>query len=311
MRLGMVGSGNIAFRHLAALREAEEVEVVAHLSRTPARAEAAAAAFGGTGYDSLAAFLRGGRPDAVIVTVPPDQHGALELELIEAGVPFLVEKPLGIDRTPEAIAERLAGTTLVTAAGYNWRALDTLDAVRRQLAATPPRMVLGRFHVGTPSAPWWRHEAQSGGQMLEQACHLVDLARHLCGTGELLAAAGHHGALPGFEDGDVAGTSAALFRFGGLPGVVTAAAVLPHGPGAELRLICEGCEIAVTLSGIEIAGNGETRRIEARANTYAVQNRAFLDAVRSHAPEAVLCTYADALATHRLCLEAAGRIRQR
>jgi len=239
------------------------------------------------------------------------QHGPIELALAEAGIPFLVEKPIGLDDAiPDRIADTLSRRNLVAAVGYNWRALDTLAAVRRQIEQTPIRMVIGRFHIGTPLTPWWRFEAHSGGQMLEQACHLIDLSRYLAGAGQLLAAAGTRGALPGVPDGDVAGTSAALFLFGGVPGVITAACVLPNGPGAELRLICEGCEIAIGLAGVTIVRGRESSHTASGTSSYALQDRAFFDAVRRNRPDVVLCPYDDALATHRLALAAARQIRQ-
>jgi len=312
VRLGIVGTGYFAGYHLGLLAETDpDTEVVAHLARSEAKAADAASRFGGKPYTSIADFIGDGKPDAVIVTVPPARHGEIEHALIEAGIPFLVEKPIGLDdAVPTSIVQAIARKGLVAAVGYNWRALDTLPAVRAQLEATPLRMVLGRFHGGTPGAPWWRFEAQSGGQMVEQACHVIDLARHIAGDGELLAAAGSFGPLPGFADGDVAGASAALFRLGGVPAVVTATAVLPSGPGPELRLICEGCEIAITLSGVDIIKGTERSRIETATNCYVNQNRAFFAAVRSGDAAAVTCTYDDALITHRLTLEVAAQVRR-
>ncbi|MBN9306742.1 MULTISPECIES: Gfo/Idh/MocA family oxidoreductase [unclassified Devosia] len=312
MRLGIIGAGLIAARHIAALAEADpDVYPVAFLSRSVEKAAQAARSFGGEAFDTVQAFIRQGRPDAVIVTVPPSQHGPIELALAEAGIPFLVEKPIGLDDAiPDRIADTLSRRNLVAAVGYNWRALDTLAAVRRQIEQTPIRMVIGRFHIGTPLTPWWRFEAHSGGQMLEQACHLIDLSRYLAGAGQLLAAAGTRGALPGVPDGDVAGTSAALFLFGGVPGVITAACVLPNGPGAELRLICEGCEIAIGLAGVTIVRGRESSHTASGTSSYALQDRAFFDAVRRNRPDVVLCPYDDALATHRLALAAARQIRQ-
>ena len=311
MRLGVVGAGGIAARHLVALAQdgGGGVEVSAHLARGPERAAAAAARFGGAAFSDIDAFIAEGRPEAVLVTVPPAEHGAVERALIAAGVPFLVEKPIGLDaETPEAIARGIEAGGLVAAVGYNWRALETLERVRWLLAETPAQMVLGRFHGGTPATPWWRFAAESGGQMLEQACHMVDLARHLVGEGEVLGGAGGFAALPEFADGDVAGSSAALLRFGGVPGVVTATCLLPGGPGPELRLICAGREIAITLAGVTITARGQSSVLESRASSYARQDRRFLEAVRSGKRDDVFCTYADALATHRLCLDIAKAI---
>ncbi|KFL27034.1 hypothetical protein JP75_25405, partial [Devosia riboflavina] len=83
MRLGIIGTGNIARRHLALLAETDgDVAVVAHLSRHADRAAEAASRYGGTPHTSLDEFITQGRPDAVIVTVPPDQHGEIEHALI-------------------------------------------------------------------------------------------------------------------------------------------------------------------------------------------------------------------------------------
>ncbi len=313
MRLGLIGTGAIAARHLNCIGEAsDEIEVVAHLSRTFTRSELASQRFGGKPYGEIDKFISEGRPDAVIVTVPPSQHGMIEHTLIDAGIPFLVEKPIGLALdVPETIAHSIAAKGLVTAVGYNWRSIDCLNLVKQQLALTPPRMMIGHFHIGTPQAPWWRFEAESGGQMVEQACHLIDLARHLVGDGEFLAATGHKGPLPGFDDGDIASASAALFRFGDRPCVVTATCVLPHGSGAELHLICDGCEMKISLQGLSIIRNGVEERITCRTNSYAAQNKRFFDAVQSDSPADVFCTYADALVTHRLSIAAGTAIRDR
>ena len=39
----------------------------------------------------------------------------------------------------------------------------------------------GQFHCNALHAEWWRERAKSGGQMVEQLIHIVDLARHQLG----------------------------------------------------------------------------------------------------------------------------------
>jgi len=306
MRIGFIGAGTMAGRHLASLAHTgERIEVVGHVSRNPDRAKAAAEAFGGTALNDPHALLAL-RPDAVFVTVPPDGHGTIELDLIAAGIPFLVEKPIGLgSETPRRIAQAIDQSGLVVAVGYNWRALTGLDTVRSILAAEPARLALGQFHVGIPPAPWWRRHSQSGGQLVEQACHLIDLARNLLGEGRLIAATGNFDAMPGYPDADIAGASAALFSFGRAPVTITATCLLPGGPGAHLRIIAPGREIVITLAGIEIIEAGQSRRLPGGETSYVRQTRAFLAAVRSGQPSGVCCTYADALKTHALCLAAA------
>jgi myo-inositol 2-dehydrogenase/D-chiro-inositol 1-dehydrogenase len=312
MRIALVGAGAIASRHLNSLAQTDVTfEVVGHLSRSLTSAQKAARDFGGQAFSSIEELLQAGRPDAVIVTVPPHQHGDIEAALIDAGTPFLVEKPIGLDLAgPVAIGKAIEAKNLVAAVGYNWRALDVLSRVKDQLAKTPARMVMARFHIGTPTAPWWRFEASSGGQMVEQACHMIDLARHLVGEGSFVGASGTRANLPGFSDGDVAGASAALFQFGGVPAVVTATCILPDGTGAEFRLICEDCEIVITLEGVMIQKGRDIERYVVQASSYTLQNQCFFNAVRRGDPSLVTCSYADALVSHQLSLEAGQAIRK-
>ena len=303
MRIGVIGTGSIAARHLLALGSLPEARVVAHLATSPEKAEAAAARHGGAGFADLDAFVRRGRPDAVIVTVPPARHGAIEERLIADGIPFLVEKPLSADPDlAERIAERLHGHGLVVAVGYHWRALDHLKEARTALAGRAIRMVLGEFHVGTPAAAWWRRRADSGGQFVEQACHLVDLARVLAGEATVAAALGQHFDRPAFADADIAGAGAALLHYDtGAVGVFTATSILPKAASIGLRLVCEGMQVAIALSGATIEDAGGARVVPVGENPYAIQDRTFLDAVAAGDASAVFCTYGDALLTHRTC----------
>jgi myo-inositol 2-dehydrogenase / D-chiro-inositol 1-dehydrogenase len=191
VRVGIVGTGGVASRHLGVLAPLSGVDIVGHVSADAHRADAQAAQWGGHGYAALEQMLDVERPDAVWLCVTPDRHGPPENLLIERGTPFFVEKPLAVDLAPAAaIAERIQHAPLVVAVGYKFRALDTLARVRELLAETPPRMAIGAWHGAMPSPPWWRHQAAGGGQMVEQATHLVDLARLLLGSGTLIGATG-------------------------------------------------------------------------------------------------------------------------
>jgi predicted dehydrogenase len=309
MRIGLIGTGKIAARHVTSL--AETGHVLLHVGTTPEKGAAAAARHGGTGYDDLDAFLREGKPDAVIVTVPPARHGAIERRLIADRVPFLVEKPLSADAaTAEIIAGDIEGRGLVVAVGYNWRGLDGLDAARAALATSAARMVIGEFHVGLPASPWWRRRAESGGQFVEQACHVVDIARYLVGEAEVEAALGAGAARQDAAGSDVATASAALVRFrSGAVGIFSASNLASEPKSVGMRIVCEGRHITIGLTGITIWADEAMTTHAARAEaSFRTQNLAFLRAVESSDPSAVLCTYADALATHRLCQAIAARV---
>lgn len=313
VRVAMIGAGGIARRHLEALTQ-EGIEVVAHVARTARSAEAAAARWGGRPYTSAPEMLRAEAPDAAWITVPPAEHGEIELSLVAAGVPFFVEKPLAADReTPERIAREVERAGLVTGVGYQWRAMDTVAEVREVLRRNPPQLVLGAWHGLLPAPAWWRSQAQSGGQMVEQVTHLLDLARSLVGEARVLHAASRHAPRADAPGIDVASASVATLLFeSGAIGSFTATSLLPTTTDVHLQLVCEGTLIIVTRAGVTLERGAE--RLERRLGNdpFRAEARAFLEAVRRGDPAGVFSSYADALRTHRLAmdvLEAAERDR--
>ena len=303
LRVAMIGAGGFAVRHLELLARERGVHVTGHVARTPGSAEAQAARFGGRAYADVHALLDAERIDAAWLCLPPGAHGAIEEALVAAGVPFFVEKPLSADAdTAERIAEAVAARGLVTAVGYHWRAFETIPEVRARLAAGPPvRLVSAAWHSSTPAPAWWRHEAESGGQMVEQATHLLDLALHLLGDAEVLHAAEARAPRDAYPDADVAEASSATLRFaGGALGVVSATCVLGGSDRVELRLHREGELIVLTQAGVVFDTGAERRERRHRADPVLAEDRAFLAAVRAGDPTLVVCSYAEALRTHRL-----------
>jgi myo-inositol 2-dehydrogenase / D-chiro-inositol 1-dehydrogenase len=303
MKIAFVGTGSIAQRHLAVLTTLPDIEVVGHTSTTPAHVEAAAARWGGRGYADVDALLANESVDAVWVTVPPAEHGSIEYRLLEKGIPFLVEKPLSADRqTAEDIARAVQQHDGIVAVGYNWRALDTLPAVREHLAHNPARMVQGAWHSSTPATAWWTKQDASGGQMVEQATHLIDLARSLVGEAEVAGGLATRHDRSAYPDADIDSVSAALLKFTAGPvGVFSATCLLAGSTDVRLQLICEGLSITITLAQVTYDYGHERHEFKTRVSSYLNQNRAFIEAVRQQDPSLVYCTYADALKTHRLC----------
>lgn len=308
MRVGIVGTGGVADRHLGVLSQIEDVEVVGHVSRSPSRARAQADRWGGGAYAEVEAMLDGARPQAVWLCVTPDRHGADERRLLERRVPFFVEKPLAADLAmAEALAaeiERASG--LVVAVGYKFRALDTLPRVRSLLAERRPRMVLAAWHDALPPPTWWRHAEQSGGQVVEQATHLLDLARTLVGEATVLSGLGRRWPRSDAPDSDVEDVSAALLEFstpdGPVPGTLTATCLLHGRQAIHLQLVCEGRVLTLGERSLLVETGRQAQEFATGADPFLVEDQVFLDAVRDERPEGVLCEYADALETHRLAV---------
>jgi myo-inositol 2-dehydrogenase/D-chiro-inositol 1-dehydrogenase len=309
LRLGLIGTGWITERHLPILARLGRTDLVGVVSASPERATNVAATWGGAGYTDLARMLDKQAPDIAFVCLPPDRSPAACAELVRRGIPFLTEKPLGaVAADPERIAAALAATRLVTAVGYQCRGLDFMPELQARLAARPAHLLLARYTGSIPGSSWWRHVAESGGQVVEQATHLYDLARLLLGEGEVLAAASSRHPRDAYPDADVDDVATAIVRFSSgtlasftssslLPSAVVEFDLVSEGLRSTIRLVDRAARSQWTLTLEDEAGS--TVR-EPRRDPMEVQDEAFLDAVRDGDPGRVLSSYADALRTDRL-----------
>jgi len=248
--------------------------------------------------------------DAVYVCVPPFAHGVIEGDIVERGLPFFVEKPLSADlTTAQSIADKVANARIITGVGYHWRYLDTVEEALVLLADTPAQLVAAYWLDATPPPAWWWRQAQSGGQIVEQVTHLLDLARYLAGPVVSVAGfAGHlqRGEFPGL---DVATASSASLRFAsGAVGSLVSTCLLRWTHQIALHVFADGLALELTDHDIMVdRGQGRPVR-QATRDPVWLEDRDFINAVKGDA-NCVRCSYQDALATHELALSVAEALR--
>ncbi len=307
VRVGLVGAGAVGARHGRTLAGFADVELVGICDPMAATCTALCDELGVPAVDDLGALLRAG-VDAVWLCVPPFAHGELELALVAAGVPFFVEKPLAADLAVAArVAAAVAAAGLPTATGYHWRHLDTVEHARSALADGPVRLVDARWWGSTPPPAWWSREPLSGGQVVEQATHVLDLVRVL--AGEVAEVVG--GAAPSSVEGrDVADATAAVLRLeSGAVGTVSTSCVLTALTEAGLDVVAEGVSVQLTETWLRLrTGDGEMRAEPAVDGRRAV-DRAFVDVLSGGAPAPGLVDVGEALRTHRLACAVAEATR--
>ncbi|MGC4846486.1 Gfo/Idh/MocA family protein [Micromonospora sp. DT15] len=308
-RVGLVGAGGVAQRHARVLAEFDDVELVGVTDVAPETASALAAQHGGRAFADVAALLDADL-DAVYVCVPPFAHGPAEEAVIEAGVPMFVEKPVAVDlSTAERIADLVARRGLRTAVGHHWRYLSVLDQARDLLADRPVRMVSGAWLDKVPPVAWWSRRDRSGGPVVEQAAHVLDLIRVLAGEVTEVTAYGN-GTPPPVDGADIDSVTTAALRFAdGAVGTLSAACVLGWKHRAGLEILADGLAIAITEEGLSIRDADGERHVPADPEAARVAvDRAFVDAVRGIGDD-VRVPYAEALATQRLALAVADSAR--
>ncbi len=300
-RIGLVGAGGVAQRHASVLGSFADVELVGVADPRAQAAAALARTAGCRPFADLPELLAAAEPDAVYVCVPPFAHGQPERELVHRMIPFFVEKPLAAGlEVAEELGAAIAAAGLVTATGYHWRYLDGVERARELLAATPARLAVGAWLDKVPPVPWWTRRERSGGQVVEQATHLLDVMLDLIGDVEHVHAMGARTDRPAFPEADVDDVTAATLRFaGGAVGSLAATALLPAKARAGVELVADGLRLELTETTLTVQDAAGQEVHEDSGEAKVRVDRAFVDAVRGVGDD-VRAPYATALRTHRV-----------
>jgi predicted dehydrogenase len=193
-RVAIVGTGNIARYHMAALRSlAGEAEVVAAADVEP-RSLAAFCTEHGLRWrcGSLAELLREARPDLVHLCTPPALHCEQALACLRAGVSVLSEKPPALSL---AELHKIAATQ-GKGGGGPWFATvfqHRFGSGAGRLRALASAGVLGRPLLAVCHTTWFRDQAyfdvpwrgrwesEGGGPTMGHGIHQLDLMLSVLG----------------------------------------------------------------------------------------------------------------------------------
>lgn len=310
LQIGIIGTGGIAKAHLEGLVKMDGVKIAGFCDVVLERAAAAAEKHGGKSYESAAMMLDDLQLDAVWICLPPFAHGDAERQALSHRIPFFVEKPVGLDAgVCREIAAEVEKTGLLTGVGYMNRYRRSVQRGRECLREDPPVLGYGGWIGGSPRGDsWWTTKSQSGGQLVEQTTHTVDLARYLCGDAEEVfahATREFNKDIPGY---DIEDASMVNIRFkAGAVVTLMSSCACQAGGGVFLNVLGKttclkytGWEHSLTIE----RPNQEPEKIAGEADIFAVEDAGFLEAVRTRNHAGVLCSYPDGWKTAELALAA-------
>jgi predicted dehydrogenase len=188
LRVGILGAGGIGARHAgAAAAQADQMQVVAVCGRDPEKTQGFVQAHApkAKAFTDLRAMLDDAALDLLVVALPPFAHnGQVELAA-RRGVNLLVEKPIALtDAAALQMVETVEASGVTAAVGFMYRfgeAVQRWQDLSRSGETGPVGLFTGNYHCNALHNGWWPDRARSGGQMVEQLIHLVDLARVFMG----------------------------------------------------------------------------------------------------------------------------------
>ena len=189
LRAGLLGCGGIANRHAQAiLGLKEDVELVACCDIDPGRAAAFSQQYtGGTAqvFTDHHAMYASAKLDLVVICLPPFAHSDEVEAAAQYGIHVFIEKPIALSSERAwRMVEAAEKAGIKTQVGFMFRFGAAIERLKELIASDeigPVGLMSARYFCNALHAPWWRDRNKSGGQLVEQVIHMVDLMRYIMG----------------------------------------------------------------------------------------------------------------------------------
>jgi predicted dehydrogenase len=201
---------------------------------------------------------------------------------------------------------------LITAAAYMNRYRQGVREAKKYFADDPAVLALGGWIGGCPPAEgtthWFFDKKRSGGQLLEQTTHTVDLVRFFCGEAVEVGAFGTQAfnqGIPGYDTDDA---SVACVKFAN-GAVATLMSALASNASGGVFLTVHAKNVTAKFDGWNhdltlLAAGQEPKQIAGEANIFEIECRAFVDAVKSGDPSTIMSSYPDGVKSAQISIAA-------
>ena len=194
LKVAMLGMGGISGAHRSAWKQFEDAKVIACCDIRPEKADAAAEDLGCKAYYHYEDMAANEQYDILDICLPTYLHAEYAIKALNAGKHVLCEKPMAINPTQCRMmidAAKANGKKLMIAQCLRfWPAYEQLKKLVD--SGEWGKVVSAMFFRGgaTPIwsyQDWLRKKEKSGGCLLDQHIHDVDMINWLFGTPEYVS----------------------------------------------------------------------------------------------------------------------------
>ena len=256
LRTAILGSGGFAHRHARTLQLLnDDFKMVAFCNRTIDKATAFSEQYtNGTApvFADHHQMFKQVPLDVVVICLPPYAHSD-EVEIAaKLGIHVFIEKPIAL--TSEQgwqMVNAAESAGIVTQVGFMFRFGEAIEHLKRLIdsgEAGPVGLMSARYFCNALHAPWWRNRDLSGGQLVEQVIHMVDLMRFLMGDAITVYSRQQNIFHREIEDYTVEDVSATIFGFskGGVGVIYATNGAIPNRWINDYRVVSKNLTVEFT-----------------------------------------------------------------
>ncbi len=307
VKIGFIGVGGMAEHHIHTLQKVAHATVTAVYDLNQSRSKEMAGKCGAVSYESSDSLMASGNVDALFICTPPFARDNIEETAAGKGIHILSEKPVGLDMKQSLQKEKaILASGIIHSSGYCLRYLDIVQKAKQYLAGKQIDLVMAKRFGDVPPIAWWTRMELSGGQLVEQSTHQLDLIRYLAGDFQEVHALHElrsiHKVDPQATAYDV-GTVSFVLNSGAI-GNITSTCLAKYVGGNAVEFFGHNFYLSIDGVTLRIVDDEQDIMVKSKNDFYLLQDTAFVEAVRLGRQSLVLGSYSEAVATLAVTLAA-------
>jgi len=185
VKFGFIGVGRRGLDHIKIASRFKEASLEAVCDVNERRLHEVTSLYGVRAYKSLDEMLEKEKLDVAVISTPTPLHVPQTLKCLESGLDVLLEKPITLNiNEANKLLEAVKESDRIVAVGFQLRYSNVVERIKETIDEDTLSMIAGCWYWTIPIINWIRLRSHGGGQIVDQAIHLVDLARFFAGEVE-------------------------------------------------------------------------------------------------------------------------------
>jgi predicted dehydrogenase len=305
LRVAVIGFGTMGRKHTKNCSRIGGVEVATVVGVDEAEAEVIRAEAGVPAYTDAIKMLNEVPVDAVILATPPGVRRETVMAAAGMGKSLFLEKPITLNlQTAREYCDIAEKRSLVNAVGFQLRYSPLTERAKEIVEGRTVTHVrtacTTSYYLKRDVPDWFLQRRHSGGPLLEQAIHPIDIARLLVGDITHVFARAERLLFPDAGELDSEDTIVLAYRFAsGALGTHTDSCAMTEF-NWEVELFGPDWRLLVDFARKRLSGHTGEATIGQDfpdIDLHLLEMQAFLKAVRNHKPDFVRSDFADATKT--------------